>query len=416
MSDQPDRTERVPLFNAVFVISLVFVVGIGAWGLVDPDSMTGSFLGFTNYLLNGISWYWLLITTGFVLLSIYMAFGPYGDVRLGRDDERPEFGTASWIAMLFAGGMGAGLLFWAAAEPIYHFRDPPGMEGGTPAAAREAFVITNLHWGLHAWSIYGMCALVIAYFTFRRGQSSEISTPVLALFKGPAARPIGGRGQRARRARGGVRPRGVAHDGHASGARRALGRLRARGQHEARAHHPRRAVRVLHALGHHRRRQGHQDPQQPQHGHRDRPDAVRDRHGPHALHPGDLRQLGGRVLRPAARDGLQDVPLRGADRLDLGLDAHLPHLVARLGAVRGHLHRAHLAGAHHPGVRARRDPGAHDVLDPVVRGLRRHRHLHRDVRRRRADGADLRRRHLGAVQLPRLLPLWRGCWAARPAC
>ncbi|MEL7416706.1 MAG: BCCT family transporter, partial [Pseudomonadota bacterium] len=149
------------------------------------------FLGFTNYMLTGISWYWLLITTGFLILSGYLAFGPYGSVRLGADDERPEFSTASWIAMLFAGGMGAGLLFWGVAEPIYHFEGPPGMEGGTPRAAREAMVITNLHWGLHAWAIYGVCALVIAYFTFRRKQTSEISTPIMSVFNGPEGKPIG---------------------------------------------------------------------------------------------------------------------------------------------------------------------------------------------------------------------------------
>ncbi len=193
MADDLDakKDERPPLFNAVFVISLVCVAGIGGWGLLDPDAMTGVFLGFTNYMLTGISWYWLLITTGFLILSGYLAFGPYGSVRLGADDERPEFSTASWIAMLFAGGMGAGLLFWGVAEPIYHFEGPPGMEGGTPAAAREAMVITNLHWGLHAWAIYGVCALVIAYFTFRRNETSEISTPIKSVFKGPEGRPIG---------------------------------------------------------------------------------------------------------------------------------------------------------------------------------------------------------------------------------
>ncbi|MEL7275868.1 MAG: BCCT family transporter [Pseudomonadota bacterium] len=182
---------RPSLFNAVFIISLACVAGIGGWGLLDPDTMTSTFLGFTNYMLTGISWYWLLITTGFLILSGYLAFGPYGSVRLGADDERPEFSTASWIAMLFAGGMGAGLLFWGVAEPIYHFEGPPGMEGGTPRAAREAMVITNLHWGLHAWAIYGVCALVIAYFTFRRKQTSEISTPIMSVFNGPEGKPIG---------------------------------------------------------------------------------------------------------------------------------------------------------------------------------------------------------------------------------
>src|SRR3546814_9230224 len=86
--------------------------------------------------------------------------------------------------MLFAGGMGSGLLFWGVAEPVYHFEAPPGMAGGTAQAAREAMVITNLHWGLHAWAIYGVCAMVIAYFTFRRGEPSMISTPIRHVFDG----------------------------------------------------------------------------------------------------------------------------------------------------------------------------------------------------------------------------------------
>ena len=129
--------------------------------------------------------------SGFLLLGGYMAFGPYGNIRLGKDDEEPEFDTASWIAMLFAGGMGSGLLVWGAAEPMYHFVSPPGMEGETAEAAREALVITNLHWGLHAWSIYGCCALVIAYFTFRRNEPSMISTPIKHVFKGKAGENVG---------------------------------------------------------------------------------------------------------------------------------------------------------------------------------------------------------------------------------
>ncbi len=177
--------------NTVFVVSMICVAGIGIWGMVDPDSMTGTMLGFTNYALTGVSWAWLFVCTGFLVLSGYMAFGPYGHIRLGKDDEEPEFSTVSWIAMLFAGGMGSGLLLWGPAEPMYHYVSPPGMEGETAAAARQALVITNLHWGLHAWSIYAVCALVIAYFTFRRGQSSMISTPIKALFSGVAGEQTG---------------------------------------------------------------------------------------------------------------------------------------------------------------------------------------------------------------------------------
>ena len=173
--------------NTVFLVSLAICLPVGAWGVIAPEQLTAAALGFTGYVMTGASWWWLLLCTGFVGLSAFLALGPYGAVRLGADDERPEFSTPSWLAMLFAGGMGAGLLFWGVAEPVSHFANPPGLAGGTPQAAREAMVITNLHWGLHAWSIYGVCALVIAYFAFRLKRGSMISTPLRALFDGPAA-------------------------------------------------------------------------------------------------------------------------------------------------------------------------------------------------------------------------------------
>lgn len=177
--------------NTVFIVSMACCAGIGIWGIISPDGMTGTMLGFTNYSLTGVSWAWLFVCSSFLFLSLYMAFGPYGSIRLGKDDEEPEFSTVSWIAMLFAGGMGSGLLLWGPAEPMYHYISPPGMEGGTAEAARQALVITNLHWGFHAWSIYAICALVIAYFTFRRDQPSMISTPIKALFQGRTGDAMG---------------------------------------------------------------------------------------------------------------------------------------------------------------------------------------------------------------------------------
>jgi glycine betaine transporter len=83
--------------------------------------------------------------------------------------------------MLFAGGMGSGLVFWGVAEPVTHFAHPPGgIAGATPESARLSMVLTNLHWGVHAWSIYAVCALVLAYFIFRRGMPGMISTPIRA--------------------------------------------------------------------------------------------------------------------------------------------------------------------------------------------------------------------------------------------
>jgi len=174
--------------NTVFVVALAIVVPVGAWGVLAPLDMAAAVLGFTTYVMTGASWWWLLLCTGFVVFAAFLALGPYGRIKLGGDDEVPEFSTASWIAMLFAGGMGAGLLFWGVAEPVTHFENPPGMLGGTAIAAREAMVITNLHWGFHAWSIYGVCALVIAYFTFRLKRPPLISTPLNAVFAGRSRR------------------------------------------------------------------------------------------------------------------------------------------------------------------------------------------------------------------------------------
>jgi glycine betaine transporter len=181
--------------NVVMGVSMFLCAAIGIWGVVDPEAMTGAAQWLVNYSLTALDWFFLLLCTFFVVFMAYMAFSKYGHIKLGNDDEQPEFSTGSWIAMLFAAGMGSGLLFWGVAEPIYHFTGPPGMEASTPEAARQAFVITNLHWGLHAWSIYGCCALVIAYFTFRLHLPSMISTPIMVGFKNifnpPTLRGIG---------------------------------------------------------------------------------------------------------------------------------------------------------------------------------------------------------------------------------
>ena len=169
--------------NVVMTVSMVLCAAIGAWGVFDPVSMTGAAQSLINYSLTALDWFFLLLCAFFVVFMAFMAFSKYGNIKLGADDDQPEFSTGSWIAMLFAAGMGSGLLFWGVAEPIYHFTGPPGMEGGTPEAARQAFVITNFHWGIHAWSIYGCCALVIAYFTFRLGLPSMVSTPIKVGFK-----------------------------------------------------------------------------------------------------------------------------------------------------------------------------------------------------------------------------------------
>jgi glycine betaine transporter len=159
-------------------------VGIfGIWGLLAPDGMTGAAAAAVDFVLSSVGWMYLVLTSLFLVLAAWLAFGPYGKLRLGPDDSRPEFSTPSWIAMLFAGGMGSGLIFWGVAEPVTHFAHPPGMtEAASAESARLAMVLSNLHWGMHAWAIYAVCALVVAYFMFRRQMPGLVSTPIRATF------------------------------------------------------------------------------------------------------------------------------------------------------------------------------------------------------------------------------------------
>lgn len=172
--------------NPVLWIGLAICLPLATWGLVAPTAMSEAVLGFTTFFMVGASWWWLLLATFFLIFVAVLALGPWGRLKLGADDEEPEFSTASWLSMLFAGGMGAGLLFWGVAEPVTHFDNPPGMDGGTAQAARFAMVLTNLHWGLHAWAIYGVCALIIAYFTFRCDRPMRISAPLRGMIGGRA--------------------------------------------------------------------------------------------------------------------------------------------------------------------------------------------------------------------------------------
>jgi len=157
-------------------------VGIFAvWGILSPSAMTSAASGAVGFMLDAVGWLYLLLCSSFLALAAFLALGPYGSVRLGPDDSQPEFSTLSWLSMLFAGGMGAGLVFWGVAEPVSHFAQPPGAATpSSPEAARLAMVLTALHWGLHPWAIYASCALVVAYFVFRRGMPGLISTPIRA--------------------------------------------------------------------------------------------------------------------------------------------------------------------------------------------------------------------------------------------
>ncbi|MCE0487587.1 BCCT family transporter [Ornithinimicrobium sediminis] len=146
------------------VITFVLVAAIFPETLNTIVSTAGS------SVIDGLGWYYVLLTFGFVVFSIWIAVSRFGDITLGKDDEAPEFGLKSWFAMLFSAGMGIGLMFWGVAEPLFHYASPPpGVEGSSADVANAAMGRTFLHWGVHAWAIYVVVGLAVAYAVHRRG-------------------------------------------------------------------------------------------------------------------------------------------------------------------------------------------------------------------------------------------------------
>lgn len=167
--------------NKVFYISLALVFLIVAWGIVFPANFEAKATDAFNFLVSYFGWFYLLTMSLFVIFSIWIAFSKYGKIKLGPDDSKPEYSFISWFAMLFSAGMGIGLVFWGVAEPLNHFINPMGIEGGTEAAAKFAIMKSFMHWGLHPWANYSVLALALAYMQFRKGKPGLISSVFIPL-------------------------------------------------------------------------------------------------------------------------------------------------------------------------------------------------------------------------------------------
>ena len=176
-----DKTEdglwqRIDL--GVFVPAAAITVVFLIWGMAWPENLAAVTGAIVSFLTADIGWIYVTAVCGFVAISIFLAFSRYGHIRLGKDDDVPEFTTISWISMMFAAGMGIGLLFYGVAEPISHFAaPPPGLaDPKTEEAARIAMQYTFLHWGVTGWAIYAIAGLALAYFGYRHGGRNLVST------------------------------------------------------------------------------------------------------------------------------------------------------------------------------------------------------------------------------------------------
>ncbi|HEY4530579.1 MAG TPA: BCCT family transporter [Luteimonas sp.] len=160
----------------VFRISLLLVVLLAAVAGVAPARFGEITATALAAVIAHAGWLYLLIVFLTLAFLAWLAFGPAGRLRIGGRDAEPEFSGLAWLSMLFAAGMGIGLVFWGAAEPLSHLLNPPeSLTPGTPGAARAAMRYTFFHWGLHPWAVYALMGLAIAWFQFNRGGRGQIS-------------------------------------------------------------------------------------------------------------------------------------------------------------------------------------------------------------------------------------------------
>lgn len=181
--------------NPVFTTSAVLVIAFIALALIFPAQSNEALVGARGWAISNFDWLFMIGGNVFVLFCLALIFLPVGKVRLGGVDAKPEFTTMSWFSMLFAAGMGIGLMFWSVAEPAAYYTDwwgtPLGVEGNTPEAAKAAMGATMFHWGLHPWAIYGVVALALAFFSFNKGLPLTIRSAFYPLLGERCWGPIG---------------------------------------------------------------------------------------------------------------------------------------------------------------------------------------------------------------------------------
>jgi glycine betaine transporter len=169
------------LKNPLLLIALTLTGLVAIWGIIDTAGLAQFSATLTGVLFTSRGWFVMLSVSLLLILCIGIAISPYGKIKLGKADDEPEFSTMSWLTMLFAAGMGVGLLFWGTAEPLSHYKIIRNYADDFQAAEHALF-ITNFHWGLHAWAIYAITGLAMAYFSFRKGYPNLVSAPMKAVF------------------------------------------------------------------------------------------------------------------------------------------------------------------------------------------------------------------------------------------
>lgn len=186
MKNSNQSSNKTVLYASAFV-TILFV----AISLLLPTQMNDVVSKVFTFLTVQFGWLYLLSVAVFIVVVVGIAISPYGKIKLGKDDDKPEFTNFQWFAMLFGGGMGIGLVFWSVAEPMMHYLSPPIGQGGTPESMATAMRIAFFHWGIHPWIIFAIGGLALAYFQFRKGLPFLISSAFHPIIGDRIYGPIG---------------------------------------------------------------------------------------------------------------------------------------------------------------------------------------------------------------------------------
>jgi len=180
------KIEKTVFFGSSAVILTIVILAA-----VSTERFMAIVVPLQDAIVEHFGWFYTLSVAAFFILALWAMAGKTGQIKLGRDDESPAYGFGGWIAMLFSAGMGIGLVFNGVAEPVLHFRNPPSAEPGSMEAAHEAMQFTFMHWGIHAWAIYAVTGLFIAYAAHRKGLPLAVRSIVHPLLGDRIYGPIG---------------------------------------------------------------------------------------------------------------------------------------------------------------------------------------------------------------------------------
>lgn len=183
------------LDKLVFGVNAVLIIAFVVWGITSPETVSSVSSAALSWGLKNFGWLFNVTMVICVIVMLGIAMSRYGNIKLGKDDEEPEYSRFSWVAMMFAAGIGVGIYFFGPSEPLAFYHSPPPLtvEAHTEEALHRAVAQANFHWGFSPWALYALVGGALAYSTYRRGRASLVSslfTPILKRTDGPIGRTI----------------------------------------------------------------------------------------------------------------------------------------------------------------------------------------------------------------------------------